>query len=104
MTPSEVEKYTGPFELNAIMRAAEAKIREFWALQGLALERLPKLNFIDDETGRAVWEFGNVVRAKRGGSVYDPHGDPMHPTEARELAAALLAAALYAEGVQVNHA
>lgn len=101
---SDIEKYTGPFELSAVMRAAEAKIREFWALQGLAVESLPKVTYIDDETGRAVWEFGNVVRAKRGGSVYDPHGDPMHPAEARELAAALLAASLYAEGVQVNHA
>ncbi|WP_078324470.1 hypothetical protein [Mycobacteroides salmoniphilum] len=101
---SEIEKYTGPYDLNVAIRAAEAKAREFWALYGVATLSLPKFSYIDGETGCPVWAFDNVVKAERGGYVYDSHGDPMTPFEARELAAALLAGALFAEGVRVNHA
>lgn len=101
---SEIARHSIAVELEALERAAEASIREFWALQGLALVKLSPVSYFDCETGRAVWAFGNVVRAERRGRgfVYDPNGDPMTPDEARTTAASLLAAALYAEGAWGN--
>ncbi|MGV0663698.1 hypothetical protein ABQE46_12935 [Mycobacteroides chelonae] len=97
---SEIDRQSVQDLIGALTRQAEANLREFWAARGLAVVSLPRLDYIDADEGKAVWAKGDVVKAKRGASVYDPHGDPMSPDEARDVAAALLAAALYAEGVR----
>lgn len=97
---SEIDRQSVQDLIGALTRQAEANLREFWAAQGLAVMSLPRFDYIDEDDDTAVWAKGNVVRAKYGGAVYDPHGDPMSPDEARDVAAALLAAALYAEGVR----
>lgn len=97
---SEIDRQSVQCLINKLTRQAEANLREFWAAQGLAVVSLPRFDYIDEDDDKASWANGNVVKAKYGGCVYDPHGDLMSPAEARDVAAALLAAALYAEGVR----